>query len=481
MDKKVKSRRTVSARETFKTALLTVLLLSLVALVVVYVGGMRVYEDALSKNAPSESFDRLWSVVGDSELMGLDSSHLLPEIIGYKQSSYLTPLATMASSDGISELYDLTRPCLLELFGNNSVCTELSSVEGKHRIAAAKTSEEFVYLRYHTPVLYQLIYAYAADMLTVSESDVATGEAGNIGAYISELIIVPDNDYAAHRFVAYATDGNERYFEFRPSEHVVTSDFYISKLATTASSIATFPLYFSDAPRFAYAEPLINGEIEYATITNSHIDTSSSQLHDALLDLFEYNKEKLDGYSDSTGYVYVDTHSQLRIGADEISFQTTDATTSGTSLRGIRIDSLLRYVSSDTTGLFDKLTAVDSFIRRLGEVSSELVGNDAAVCLGDVYISDSLLVIEYFLTYNGIRIDGEPYLRAVLTEETICELRLRPTAVTVSETTALAPSPGYILDNLDKTGKLDGERAIDTVRFFYNDSGNAVWSAIYSN
>ncbi len=480
MNKKSTSRRSVFTRETFKTALLTGLLLSLLVLVIVYVGGMRAYEEAVSKNDLGESFDRLWSVVSDSEPKGLDASHLLPEIIGYKQSSAPTPIATIADTDGISELYAIAKPCILELFGVNSVCTELSAAEGKHRFAAAKASAEFVYLRYHEPVLYQLIYAYAANALTVSESDVAMGSKGNIGAYVRELIIVPDNDFAAHRFVAYATDGNGHYYEFRLADHVVTSDFYISKLATTASGVTTFPLYFYDDHRFSCDEPFVDGEVEYSIINTSYIDVGNDALHDALLDLFEYNKEKLDGYSDSTGYVFVDTHSQLRIEDGSIHFQTTDATASSNALRGIRTDSLLGYVSSDSSGLFDKLTAVDSLISRLGSISGDLIGGAADVCLGEVYSSDSLLVIEYFLTYNGIRISGEPYLRAVLTEETICELQLHPLVVTPTDKTEFSLSQGYVLNSLDKTGKLEQSRAIDSVRLYYTD-GSADWFVIYEN
>ncbi len=480
MDKRYTSRRASSAFETAKTVILTGLILSLVVLVIVYVGGMRAYDEAGGQNDLGENFDRLWSVVSDFEPMGLNESHLLPEIIGYKQPSSRAALAALANTDSISELYELTKPCLLELFGNNSVCTELTLAEGKHRLAAAKASDEFVYLRYHVPVLYQLIYAYAADTLTVSESDIATGEKGNIGAYISELVIIPDDNFAAHRFVAYATDANGRYFEFRPSERIVASDFYISKLATTASAVGTFPLYFSKDARFAYSEPIVDGEVEYTTLTHSEIDIENEALRESLLDLFEYNTEKLDGYSDSTGYVYVDTHSQLRIEKGEIVFQTTDATASDSSLRGIRIDSLLGYVSSDTSGLFDKLTAVDSLIRKLGEISPELIGGEANLCLGDVYSDGSLLVIEYFLTYNGIRMSGEPYLRAVLTEQTVSQLHLRPTSVKSTETTGLALSPSYIMDNLNKSGKLNKDRSIDSVRLLYTDC-NAAWSVILSD
>lgn len=480
MNKESTSRRASSAIETAKTVILTGLILSLVVLVVVYVGGMRAYDEAAGKNDLGENFDRLWSVVSDFEPTGLDKSHLLPEIIGYKQPSSPTALAVLANTDGISELYELTKPCILELFGSNSVCTELSADEGKQRISEAKASDEFVYLRYHTPVLYQLIYAYATDTLTVSESDIAMGEKGSIGAYISEIIIVPDTGFAAHRFVAYATDANGRYFEFRPSERVVASDFYISKLATTASTVGTLPLYFSKDSSFAYGEPIVDGEVEYDAVAYSAMDIENEALRASLLDLFEYNTEKLDGYSDNTGYVYVDTHSQLRVESDEIIFQTTDGAASNSSLRGIRIDSLLGYVSSDTSGLFDKLTAVDSLIRKLGEISPELIGKDAKLCLGDVYSDGSLLVIEYFLTYNGIRISGEPYLRAVLTEQTVSGLHLRPMSVSAAEGTGLALSPSYIMDNLNKSGKLNKDRSIDSVRLFYTGD-SAEWNVILSD
>lgn len=477
MNKKTASRRFSSASENIKTVILTGLLISLIVLVIVYIGGMRAYEEALSKNDLGENFDRLWSVVSDSEPEGLDNSRLLPEFIGYKQSSSLTALATVANQDGLSELYGLIKPCLLELFGSNSVCTELSSAEGKHRLAAAKASDEFVYLRYHTPILYQLIYAYAADALTVSESDVATGEKGSIGAYISELVVVPDNDFAAHRFVAYATDSNGHYYEFRPSDHIVTSDFYISKLAGTAPSTSVFPFSFSSDPRFEYDEPMIDGELEYSRITMLPTDLEGEQLHESLLQLFEYNTEKLDSYSDNTGHVYVDSHSQLRIGDGEIIFQTIDAVSDSAAVRGIRIDSLLGYISSDASGLFDKLTAVDNLISRLGEISPELIGGSGTLCLGDVYSSESLIVIEYFLTYNGIRISGEPYLSAILTEETVCEVRLRPYSAVPSDTTELLPSPTYILENLGKTGKLSADAAIDSMRMLYSEDG-AAWTVI---
>lgn len=479
MKTKNNTRRTFRALEAFKTVLLTGLLVSLVLLVIVYIGGMRVYENAVSDGDLGESFDRLWSVLGGAEPEGLDASRLQPELIGYKQSSSLTPLAVTADKAGIAELYELATPCILELFGSDSVCTRLTADEGRHRFAAAQASEEFVYLRYHTPVLYQFIYAYAAGELTVSESDVAVGTNGSVGAYVSELIIVPDKDFAAHRFVALATDSDGGYFEFRPSDHIVTSSFYISKLADSGSDIDTVPFTFAEHPRFDSSEPIIDGELEYTEILTEAVPLGDDTIREGLLRLFEYNPDKLNGYTDGDGYVYVDSHSQLRLEGGMVSFLTTDQTSTNNTLRGIRIDSLLGYTSSDTSGLFDKLTAVDNLIRSLGEISPLLIGGEASLCLGDVYSDGALLIIEYFLTYNGIRIEGDPYLRTVLTEETVCEVTLHPYSVRSKDISVLSPSPRYILRGLETLGELPEGTAIDSVRMRYGSDG-AAWCVILS-
>ncbi|MBQ1261136.1 MAG: hypothetical protein IIX96_03910, partial [Clostridia bacterium] len=65
---------------------------------------------------------------------------------------------------------------------------------------------------------------------------------------------------------------------------------------------------------------------------------------------------------------------------------------------------------------------MDNFIRRLGDVSPSLIGAMGQLCLGDVYSDGGRLVIEYFLTFNGVRIGTEPYFRAVFTDQTICEV-----------------------------------------------------------
>ena len=59
---------------------------------------------------------------------------------------------------------------------------------------------EYIFIRYHQPVLYRMIYAYASGKLVVTDQDVAQASEDAGAVYVSELVIKPDQDVAAHRF-----------------------------------------------------------------------------------------------------------------------------------------------------------------------------------------------------------------------------------------------------------------------------------------
>lgn len=477
MKKNTSDKRFSGILETFKTVLLVLLVIVLIVLVVIYISGMHIYEKMTSHDNAGSSFDRLWSVQGGAEPTGLDSARLMPEFIGYRQSGYTDARGCMADETALSELYRITSPCLLELFGSGAVCRELSFENGVKIFDTAKNGDEFVYIRYHIPVLYQMIYAYAAESLTVSAEDTAAGEAGNIGAYISELVIIPDPDHYDHGFVAYAYDGSGRYFEFRRDSYDTASAFYTARLADIGDGLGLPVFRFHDNDSFESAIPVIDGEIGYMAITVEDTVIKDEDTLNAVLKLFGYNPDKLDWYSDGDANVYIDSHSQLRIGPGELSFATSDGhVRTGDSLRGLGIDSLLGYTKDSRTTLFDKLTAADNLIRQLENTSDLLCADPASLCLGDVYSDGSLLVIEYFLTYNGIRISGEPYIRIELTDRTVSGVTL--SLITLeSDSDAIPALPqAYVMENLRVAGAVGTGDVIKALRLIYRD-GAAEWVA----
>lgn len=460
-----------------KTVIMVLLVVCMLALMVVYIGVSGVYEKALADKGMSESFDKLWSVQNSGDAHGLDPKNLVPEFIGYKQKSDEYPIGCLADSESLNSLYSDVRPCLLELFGKDSVCRSLPEAEGKKRFLEGQMGDEFVYIRYHVPVLYQLIYAYAAEELTVLESDVAASSGETAGGYIRDMIILKDRNFAAHRFVAYATDGDGNYYEFRPDDHFVASDFYISRLAEGGAAVRTHRFEFLDFADGGIMHPMTEGEIETAVLSVNSVSTADENMKSALLKLFGYNPDKLNFYSDGEETVYVDLGSRLRIGSGLVSFVAMDGDT-----RGIEIGTLLGYMKSgEGYSLFDKLTAVDNLIRGIRGISPTLLGTEKAeLCLGEVYTNGNLLVIEYFRTYNSVRIEGKPVFRVLLTENTICEVEINPADIRSTGEVTKNHKPGYVLRKLYELDRLEESRRAAYVSLTYSENV-ANWTVYLEN
>lgn len=459
-----------------KTAVMLLLVVSMLVLVVVYIGSTGIYEKALSRANMDESFDKLWSVQNSGDAHGLNPENLLPEFIGYKLTTDEYPRGCVGDTDSLTTLYGNIRSCILELFGKDSVCRPLSAAEGKKRFDESCAEDEFVYIRYHTPLLYQLIYAYAAEAATVLEGDVASGSSENVSCYISDIIIVPDRYYAAHRFVAYAADSEGNYYEFRPGDHFVASNFYITRLAEDASRAETHRFEFMNASGTSLLQPMVDAEIETPVLVYYPVYTADEAVKLQILRLFDYNPDKLNFYSDGDETVYVDSGSRLRVGDGIISFVATDGG------RGIEIDSLLGYIrSGESCTLFDKLTAADNFIRNIRSISPSLLGGEEAeLCLGDVYMSGNLLVIEYMQTYNSVRIAGEPVLRILLSENALCEVEITPVDIRAGEGVTYNAKPSYILRKFYELDKIEESAHPISVRLcYYGDK--AGWIAYFAD
>ncbi len=474
---KDKAKKSSGYLELIKSFLLGVLVVSMLTLVVIYIQGTHVYESIAFNNSTMKSFDKLWSIEGGATAQGLDKSRLIPEFIGYRQAG-TEMLCALANGDSVSELYELLRPCILELFGSDSRCRELGYTEGRDKFTQATTQDEFIYLRYHVPILYQLIFAYSSSKLTISETDTAHASDDTTSAYISELIIVPDKEYsaAAHRYIAYAYDGEGKYFEFRLDDTVKASSFYISKLVEGSTAAEKHIFSFASDDLLPQTQPIINAELEYTPIEKNSASVTEDTVLTPLLRLFGYNPDKLNEYVDDTGAnVYVDSQSRLRVGPSTLSFATSDTASGGT--RGISINSLLGYTSDKSLNLFDKTIAADNFIRKLGEISPELIGGDASLCLGSVYTRDTLLVIEYILTYNNIRVFDGASLTIVLTQDTISHVELSPISVVGANHTSTCLDPVYTLRKLVELEMIPTDKKIRGLRMSYSGS-NAAWSAI---
>jgi hypothetical protein len=473
-----KHRRLEDAIEKVKTVLLALLVVSLIMLVVIYISGTQIYQ-SMTRGEEKKTFDKLWSVQRTVNTEGLDSGRLLPEFIGYKLTGS-EPTGSIADRDAVSLLYRLISPCLIELFGRGSFCEPLG-INGDKLFKEAAGSNEYIYIRYHEPVLYQMIFAYASEKLTIAESDVAVMKNYDNGVYVSEIIIIPDKNTAAHRFIAYVCDGEGNYYEFKQGENVIASVFYFSKLADSASSIDSLKFYLSkDGESEIFSnlksvQPIIDAELETEDIYAEPVQMINSKITHPLMRLFGYNPDKLNGMIDENGVgIYIDSHSRIRLETGGFTYRAFDTT------MGIKLESLLGYSVDDKLNLFDKLTAVDNLINSLADISPSLVGGEAALCLGDVYYEDGLLVFEYFNTFRNIRISGNPAVRAVLSQETLYSFELSAQSYKGTDSFSYSLSQSYVLRKLRETGKLTDEITKLDIRFTYHGN-KAGWSVRYSS
>ena len=453
--------------ETIRTVTLGVLVVTLVVLVIVYIGGTHIYQN-MTSDAGKKPFniEKLWSVRSDAGTDGLEKSHLLPEFIGYRIAGG-SPVGSLADRESAEELYSLVGSCLSELFGSDSRCSSIDPNEGERLMNEALSGSEYIFIRYHEPVLARMIYAYAAGKLVISDSDAAYVEDGVGAVYVSELVIKPDEDVAAHRFVAYACDGDGGYFRFSQDKSVVASDFYISKLADSGLKISLESFTFSDSEYLRPRQPVLDANMVSVDISAEPAEISDSKKIDGLLRVFGYNPDKASSYPDEYAMNYVDSGSRLRLGTGTIWYQANDAAS------GLRLDSLLGYMAGDYLSVYDKLTAVDNLIKRIDALSDELVGGEAVLCLGDVYMSDGRLVFEFFYTYNNIRIGGSPSLRAEIEQDRLYSFSLTAESYSGTDEERLSPLQSFILRKLEAFGKLDGITDGE-MRYIYR-GGAAEW------
>lgn len=430
--------------ETAKTIVLALLVISLAALLVVYIGGTHIYQ-SMTNTDEKKVFDKLWSVQDIQRSDGLDKTRLMPSFIGYRVSGS-EPVAAVGDSTAIQTLYDIVSPCVIELFGSGSTCEKLPPTDGQLLFTEGITGGEYIFLRWHEPVLYQLIYAYSAGRLTVTESDTAAYK-GDGGAYVKEMVIVPESDVAAHRFTAIARDPDGNYFRFTRDPGALASDLHMSRLQDATGRVRTVPFAF-ETSEYLRLEPMIGSELRTADISVAP-SSVPAQKTDDLLRLFGCNPDKLGSYHYDSGVVYYDSHSRIRLESGRIIYQETE------NGSGVGLSQLLGYSVDGGFTVFDKLAAVDCLLTGLSGVSQELVGGGAKLCLGNVYTEDGLLVFEYFYTYSGIRV-GETAAKAVFGNDTLRSFELGSENIQPTGSYSLLTTPGYTVRKLAAAGSLEG-------------------------
>ena len=79
--------------------------------------------------------------------------------------------------------------------------------------------------------------------------------------------------------------------------------------------------------------------------------------------------------------------------------------------------------------------------------------------------------MEYLLIYDNIRVGSEPFIRAMLTDDTVCELDVNACVINALEDSTLVLPLGFTINGIQA---VKGEVIVDTAYLCYVD-GRAEW------
>ncbi len=409
-----------------------------------------------------------------SSYSSLAKDTLLPSSVAVKKAGRQM-FAITSGSDYITEVYSLLGQNLAYILGDS--CIAETETDPK-AFDNALSSENLIYIKYHTSLPGVLIYIHALGDISAPPI-MAIGEKTRY-LYISELIIFP-LDSGKDGLIAMARSSHGETTRFNISESPTqeladTDDFDIYREAEimTPASFAG-----ADNSGAVLASTLVYdvGKTYYkANVTQGSQGLSqNSELQAELAALIDINPDKTGSYYDESigGTVYMATHGTLTVCDESIVYSTANNTGGGVELS---------YYSGKASGeehaMYECLSIAESLtlaLRTLGK-DSPILGGEAEIQITDLYRSGEKLILEYSYFYDNIPISD--YLTAIrmeLTSSKLTKLELSPYNATVNKAEQQkCIAPLWIL-NIMKSNIND--EADYTIVYKYTETENGSYEA----
>lgn len=392
---------------------------------------------------------------------------LRPEMVAVKKDKHHA-YATTQGADYMDDIYNIIRPTLSRTFGGNFLCNKSDSP--KELWNSCLSSDEFIYIRYHSPLPFAVIYMDSMQSSTLS--DFADGES----PIVYELFLLSN--------VAVARDIDGNVYSFTPKDKrdvlslsVDSFDIYIEASALTLAD------FYSNIDGSSKA--VLPSTVLFINEFNSlklkcerdivQLDDRDNAVISGVSPLLNINPDKIGSYYDEqiNGLVYVATHGTLVFKESEISYTANEANTGGVS---IITGSDLISTENRNYGIFETLSAIKSFVYKLSEINTSPIGGSADMLLSAVYSEGDKLIAEYRYFYNNVAVLPEiTACKIEISQGRISALYIAPAKISPSAnaTRKRCLSPSWVLDIFLNHAELDTEK-LYTLRYTYSkDSENA--------
>lgn len=391
------------------------------------------------------------------------SGYLVPAFIGISAGGEQKGIS--AGINIVSEIYHMITPVLYDVLAER--CEEVSA----SRWDAAAMEGTYVYVKYHAPLPYQVIHAFAGGTEETYASSIS----------IYELFILPDKGF---RIVARTADGAVYEFDGTYESYFSAEDL-VELMQSYRRNILDF--VFSDGTLMDgdIKEPLFTERVRTKNMLVTGKTAALIQNNDdditELLRLMDFNPDKLYAHEESdVGFVYVENHGVMRLLEDSVEY------TAASSNGGVDIGAFLGYYDRETYRLLDYISAACMIMTRMRNLNTHYMGGDADIVLDSASSDeDGSLVLRFVYTFDNLRLAGcEPVLEVRFRDGAVKSLRLYSVSVRnlgeqyesffeqwyYDMAVSRCPEGSYIAD-VRLVYKTD----------FYSESINAEWSVVYGS
>lgn len=453
-------------RESIKTLIIAVLFLLVILMVYLHFEVLRRRNNDSSDTAITNDF-AINSTLSSSEA-ALDGKTLIPSEIAFKDNTGNT-YAISSGKDYMMEIYSLLEPDILYMLGND--CTADSASESA--FDGAISSENFIYVRYHTSLPAILLFINALE--NNSRSDFSPSETAT-SLIMRELIIFPDSTSEGSAF-AFSKDevGNVTKFTVKNASIEKTVSIADLVIYREAGAMVSAKFHNDGIECGVLPSTLVFDDISTKPSLDIRVGiegfSESAEMQAEFAELLAINPNKTGNYFDSElgGTVYMATHGTLTFTDKSVTYSTESNTD------GIALSHFSGKENDEEHSVYECLSVAIALANAFSEKDAVGIGEAEMLITGLYRVGDKLTVnFGYF--YDNIPIsDTETALSVEMTAYSLTSLKFSPIFVTSNKAVLTKPIPGgWVIALAENTEKSNGNY---TLVLKYRKSGDGMYSA----
>ncbi len=455
--------------EIFKTIIITFLFLVVILMVLLHFGELRQRNENAADNDIGNSFT-LKSTFS-AEIDSISENMILPAQIAFKKETD-DVFAICSGKNYMQEIYSLVESSIAFMF--SSGCTVLE--EEAHIFDNAISSNNFIYIKYHTPLPAVILYL---DSIDKNSSNPEQSSEKISSSVINEIIIYPlenakDSIFALSRspsgevkkYLLQATPlggvGIADLEIYREAGAMVSAKFYSSANDNLLSST----LIFDDMPSK-------NSLLLSEGIKNL---SKNAELQNTFAEILNINPNKTGSYFDNeiSGTVFMATHGTLVFTDEKIEYSTLN-NTDGLSL------SIFSGKDSDIShSMYECLLAAQSIASIFSEIDGAEIG-DGQLLLTDLFRKGESLTLKFGYFYDNIPIASQNDALVIdITSEKLTGIKFLPAKIVADRSNMLKSMPASWVVSIAENASVENVKYTLVYKYEAGDGGNlfAEWKPV---